>query len=252
MSTPTAKDLLAQADRMMRQRTPEELPVLTDLVIEEIEIPSLTDRMDDVIPTHARPVSAPAAAKPALAPAPAHVPLPVAASVPAKPGPSVSTSAAEPPRAAMPVFPGQALGVAPPVAAPPIPAPPPAAKAQDVFGVRPSMGSDDAAPPSLAAGPNTQTAAASVREQFNAQLLTKLEELQHSVYSQVMQQLELHAAGSLKEHLRTTLEPALVDIARDIAEQVSEDTVTQVRDVLSKSVDAEIARLREQLSKRRS
>ena len=38
MSTPAAKDLLAQADRMMRQRVPEELPVLTDLIVEEIEI----------------------------------------------------------------------------------------------------------------------------------------------------------------------------------------------------------------------
>ena len=54
MSLPTAKDLLAQADRLMRQRTPEELPVLTDLVIEEIEIPSLSERMDEVIPTRAR------------------------------------------------------------------------------------------------------------------------------------------------------------------------------------------------------
>ena len=103
----------------------------------------------------------------------------------------------------------------------------------------------------VAAGPTTVTAMVNVREQFNAQLLTKMEELQHSVYSQVMQQLEIYASGSLKTHLRETLLPALTDIARDIAEQVAEDTSNQVREVVSKAVDSEIARLREQLAKRR-
>ena len=34
MSTPAAKICLRKADRMMRQRVPEELPVLTDLIVE--------------------------------------------------------------------------------------------------------------------------------------------------------------------------------------------------------------------------
>ena len=102
----------------------------------------------------------------------------------------------------------------------------------------------------IAAAPNTASGA-SAREQFNALLISRLEEMRHSVYSQVMQQLELHAAGSLKTHLRESLTAALADIARDIADQVAEDTSTQVRDVVSRAVDGEIARLREQLSKRR-
>ncbi len=221
MSTPTAKDLLAQADRLMRQRTPEELPVLTDLVIEEIEITSLTDRMDDLIPNHARPAWLPEPEKPAppaaqVAPALAPAPLP------------------QQPQ--------------------PRPTAPPAdmrnAITSDMLGVRPSLRHD--AHLSHVADPTTVTAVANVRDQFNAQLLTKLEELQHGVYSQVMQQLEIYAAGSLKDHVRDMLLPALTDIARDIAAQVAEDTSTQVREVVSKAVDSEIARLREQLSKRRA
>lgn len=82
-------------------------------------------------------------------------------------------------------------------------------------------------------------------------LVPRLEELRHSVYSQVMQQLELHAGGSLKAHLQEALSVALADIARDIAVQVAEDTSTQVRQVVSDAVDAEIARLREQLAAKR-
>ena len=208
MSTPTAKELLAQADRLMRQRTPEELPVLTDLVIEEIELTSLTDRMDDVIPTHARPAWA-AQPKPPLASSPTPLPRPTA---------------------------------------------PPAdmrhAVASDVLGVRPMMKHDGAH--GSATDQTTVTSVTNVRDQFNGQLLTKLEELQHGVYSQVMQQLEIYAAGSLKDHVRDMLLPALTDIARDIAAQVAEDTSAQVREVVSKAVDSEIARLRDQLSKRRT
>ena len=104
----------------------------------------------------------------------------------------------------------------------------------------------------MAGGATTVTAIVNVREQFNAQLLTKMEELQHSVYSQVMQQLEIYSSGALKAHLRETLLPALTDIAHDIAEQVAEDTANEVREIVSKAVDSEIARLREQLAKRRS
>ena len=158
MSTPTAKDLLAQADRLMRQRTPEELPVLTDLVIEEIEVMSLSDRMDDVIPTHARP-------------APAFAPVPT-------PSPSPAASTPMTPPDAPPADMRNAL-------------------APDVLGVRPAMKHD--APHMSALDPTTVAAVASVRDQFNAQLLTRLEELQHGVYSQVMQQLEIYVADGLTE-----------------------------------------------------
>ena len=123
------------------------------------------------------------------------------------------------------------------------------AVAPEVFGVRPLVKHDE--PHTSALDSTTVTALANVRDQFNAQLLTRLEELQHGVYSQVMQQLEIYAAGSLKEHVRDMLLPALTDIVRDLATQVAEDTSTQVREVVSKAVDSEIARLREQLSKRR-
>lgn len=222
MSTPTAKDLLAQADRLMRQRIPEELPVLTDLVIEEIELKSLTDHMEDVIPTHARPARAP---------------------TPQQPSPALlretSASAPQPVSAASPPTPRQS-------------APPTDMRnafKPDMLGVLPTMKHE--ALRVTATDPTTVTAVANVRDQFNAQLLTKLEELQHGVYSQVMQQLEVYAAGSLKDRVRDMLLPALTDMARDIAAQVADDTSNQVREVVSKAVDSEIARLREQLSKRR-
>ncbi len=239
MSTPTAKDLLAQADRLMRQRTPEELPVLTDLVIEEIEFTSLSDRMDEVIPTSSRPSWMPASratpAVPVVAPSPAPI-LPAARAPVAAPVPV----------AAQPVAPATATVAAAVAAAP---RSPPLA---ELFAGRPRAPQDSPGGLASAGGPTTQSALASVREQFNEQLLAKMEELQHSVFSQVMQKLELHAAGSLKTHLRETLEPALIGIARDLAEQVAEDTANQVREVVSNAVDAEIARLREQFAKRRT
>ena len=224
MSTPTAKDLLAQADRLMRQRIPEELPVLTDLVIEEIELTSLTERMEDVIPTHARPARAPASQQPPPAllwetSASVSTPLP--------------TSAASPPQSHASAPPTDMRNAFRP----------------DMLGVLPTMKHE--ALRMSATDPTTVTAVANVRDQFNAQLLTKLEELQHGVYSQVMQQLEIYAAGSLKDRVRDMLLPALTDMARDIAAQVADDTSNQVREVVSKAVDSEIARLREQLSKRR-
>ena len=212
MSMPTAKDLLAQADRLMRQRSPEELPVLTDLIVEEIEIPSLSDRMDEVIPTRVQPFSVSAST--------ANAPVAVAAAANA----TVAAAVVAPPRT-------QPLA--------------------ELFSRRPRPLQDAHAAMATSDGPSTQTAMANVREKFNEQLLAKMEELQHSVFSQVMQKLEVHAAGSLKTHLRQTLEPALIGIARDLAEQVAEDTATQVRQVVSDTVDAEIARLREQFAKKR-
>lgn len=249
MSTPTAKDLLAQADRLMRQRIPQELPVLTDLVIEEIELTSLTDRMDDVIPTHSRPAWMPAPIKPSV-PSPAGA---ITARLAASPE-SVQTP--PPARAPTPMVSAHVavpLAAALPAALAPVHPPPDQdiVDAADVLGMRPRMSSD--MPPSVSSdGPVTVTAMANVREQFNAQLVAKLAELQHGVYSQVMQQLEIYAAGALKDHIRDMLLPALTDVARDIAQQVAEDTSTQVREVVSKAVDTEIARLRDQLSKRRT
>ena len=190
MISTTAKDLLAQADRLMRQRIPEELPVLTDLVIDEIEPTGLTDRTDDANASRVRPAWAPLPQKPLLAP--------------------VSTGAPADLRNAV------AAGV------------------------------------SASSDPTIESSAANLRDQLNAQLLTKLEELRHDVYSQVMQQLEIYAAGSLKDHVRDTLLPVLTDIARDIAQQVADDTSTRVREVVSKAVDFEFARLREQLSKQKT
>ena len=104
------------------------------------------------------------------------------------------------------------------------------------------------APAGSTSGPSLGPSVADVRDPFNAQLLTKLEELQHDVYSQVMQRLEIYAAGSLKDHVRDMLLPVLTDIAQ----QVADETSTQVREVVSKAVDFEFARLREQLSKQKT
>lgn len=225
MSSPTAKELLAQADRLMRQRTPEELPVLTDLVIEEIEIPSLSDRMDEVIPTHSRPVSPTAVLAATSSAAVSRPPL-----IAPAPAPIAHTPAAPSPLSAQ-------LEQSPPLDA--------------LFAGRPRASHETPSAAATFEGPNTQSALASVREKFNEQLLAKMDELQHSVFSQVMQKLEISASGSLKAHLRQTLEPALIGIARELAEQVAEDTATQVRQVVSDAVDAEIARLRAQFAKKR-
>ena len=238
MSVPTAKELLAQADRLMRQRTPEELPVLTDLVIEEIEIPSLSEHMDEVIPTRSRAPSVPArqvltAANPSSRSPEA---LPASAASAASAAFAAPHAPASSP-AALVAPAGTATPRSPPLAEP-------------AMG-RPMLPRDANAAMAASEGPNTQTAMANVREKFNEQLLLKLEELQHSVFNQVMQKLEIHAAGSLKTHLRETLEPALMGIARDLAEQVAEDTASRVRQVVSDAVDAEIARLREQIANRR-
>jgi hypothetical protein len=236
MSTSTAKDLLAQADRLMRQRAPEELPVLTDLVIEEppparperaYVPPSWLPGPPEALP-HGAAHEAPVASTSSVAFAPAVSSPPVASFA----GEDRSADAAQfhphPPAAQVAAF-----------------------AATDALGSLPRMPYDAHPTTGTGAGPTTVTATHNLREQFNAQLLAKLEELQHSVYSQVMQQLELYAAGSLKSHLRDTLLPALTAMANDIAEQVAEDTSTQVREVVSKAVDSEIARLRIQLAKRR-
>ena len=234
MSNTVAKDLLAQADRLMKQRSPEELPVLTDLVVEEIEIPSLDRTIlvggqmfgPDDLPRPARaPAPVPVAAS--VVPPPASVPLDAIPVVTER----VFAAPGAPLPAASPVAPVAAKPAAPSIEPPPATLKPPPASPADP-------------PVALAAIPN-------VREQFNAQLATKLEELRHAVFNQAMQQLELHADGSLKKHLRDSLSSALAEVVQDLADQVAEDTAARVREVVGSAVDAEIARLREQLSKRR-
>ncbi len=89
------------------------------------------------------------------------------------------------------------------------------------------------------------------REQFDQAVIAKLEQIQHSVYSQVMQQLELHATGEMKRKLREALEPALMQVSRDIAAQVAEETSLQVQHIVSNAVENEVARLREQILNKR-
>ena len=166
----------------MRQRTQEELPVLTDLVIDDIESTSLPDRVNNAITTNVQPAWASQPQQPWLLPAPVVSPV----------------------------------------------------------DTRNSIAPDESAFNSTH-GPN----AANVDDPFNAQLLVKLKELQHDVYSQVMQQLEIYVAGSLKDHVRDMLLPMLTDITQ----QVADETSTQIREVVSKTVDFEFTRLREQLFK---
>jgi len=234
MTAPTAKELLAQADRLMRRRepgAPEELPVLTDLVVEEIEMPSLEFSFD---------APPPVAPLPKVASAPAPSPAKVS-----PPAPEIDyvtldemiAPVAVPP-AAVPIEP--ALTVLMPAVVP-APAPEPAVAL---------------APAAALAGPTTpptapQAAVPNVREQFNAQIVAKLEEVRHAVFNQAMQQLELHADGGLKHHLRESLTERLVPVVDDIVQSVIEETTQQVREVVARAVDAEIARLREQLSRKR-
>ncbi|TAG66689.1 MAG: hypothetical protein EAZ24_16035 [Burkholderiales bacterium] len=96
-----------------------------------------------------------------------------------------------------------------------------------------------------------ERAATYTREQFDKAVATKLEELGHAVYSQVMQQLELHAAGELKRRLREALEPALMQVSLDIAAQVADETSNQIQSVVTIAVEAEVARLREQIQAKR-
>ncbi len=232
MTAPTAKELLAQADRLMRRRepgAPEELPVLTDLVVEEIEMPSLEFSFD---------------APPPVAPLPkvARAPAPTPAKV-SPPAPKIDyvtldemIAPVAAPAATAPLEP--ALTAVMPAAVP-APAPEPAVAPAAAFAV----------PTTPPAAP--QAAVPNVREQFNAQIVAKLEEVRHAVFNQAMQQLELHADGGLKHHLRESLTERLVPVVDDIVQSVIEETTQQVREVVARAVDAEIARLREQLSRKR-
>ena len=245
-AAPTAKELLAQADRLMRRRepgAPEELPVLTDLVVEEIEMPSLEFTFD----APPRPAASVPKAE-TLPPLPAE---PAEPTRPTKPTPPaleldyVTLDEMVAPASALVVPVAQAA----PVAQPEIQAGP-----DDVA----SMPAASAAPGVVASServtassPTPPAAIPNVREQFNAQIVAKLEEVRHAVFNQAMQQLELHADGGLKHHLRESLNERLVPVVEDIVQSVIEETTQQVREVVARAVDAEIARLREQLSRKR-
>lgn len=252
MSNPTAKELLAQADQLMRRQRPsDDLPVLTELVRDADTPPLLEERLDigeailsfddmalpeveeldlnDAIalqPTFATTANASPASPihinsmPVTAMTSAvteavspHVPTTIAASLPTWTVPAIATSAS-----------AAELGSRIPLVAPP------------------ASFSDVSAP---------HSGGLYTREQFDAMLATKLEEVQHSVYSQVMQQLELHTTGRMRENLRAALEPTVELIVGDIITQIADETAIQMQAVVSNAVDAEVTRLREQITKRR-
>lgn len=231
MSNDPAKELLAQADRLMKKgRTSlDDLPVLTDFVPADSPGPSTPTR----VPATARsPLNSPtvgAEGTPYLSSA---MPLPEVEEVSIAEFNRSAQSAAR--------------------AVPPVPAMPPAAAARPSV---PAPATPAVPPPAPDGGPPTILPPGAIvltRAQFDQRIADKLEELQHAVFSQAMQQLELHAAGSLKERLRDALLPALNQVAADIAQQVAEETADQVRAVVARAVEDEVRRLRERLTQRRT
>jgi hypothetical protein len=204
MSNSTAKDLLEQADRLIRRpKASEDVPVLTDMVggqtispRNKVSIPDLTERVDtgDVMPKRAD--------------------LP------------------EVEELSMSDFRRAVDGT----------------RREPTLGASAASAKRGDAPRGVK---QSAEAATYTREQFDAAVSSKLEQLQHSVYSQVMQQLELHATGEMKRRLREALEPALTQVALDIAAQVADETAIQVQSIVSNAVENEVARLREQIQTKR-
>jgi hypothetical protein len=210
MSTPSAKDLLEQADQLIRRsRSTDDLPVLTELVA---DAPLHGSAVPPNIPDLTEFVDAPTSYA-------ARAPLPEVEEVSIANYPSTAHSERTEPM----------LGIA---AAP-------LTQSRSTFN-----------PPTTRRSEG-DIAATYTREQFDAAIVAKLEQVQHSVYSQVMQQLELHATGEMKRKLREALEPALTQVALDIAAQVSEETSIQVQSIVSNAVENEVARLREQIESKR-
>jgi flagellar biosynthesis/type III secretory pathway protein FliH len=226
MTTPSAKDLLAQADELIRRtRAPADLPVLTELVTE-------TPR--------SKPTSRLAASVEGIPD------LTELIETPAKRDAGDTLEVEE---ISFEEFKREALNER----------------------REPSLGLDDSAPAMHEIFPSqikafadaSQRSASALRSdgdntatytkaQFETAVAAKLEQMQHSVYSQVMQQLELHATGEMKRNLREALEPALTQVALDLAAQVAEETSIQMQQIISNAVENEVARLREQiLNKRR-
>jgi hypothetical protein len=219
MTTPSAKDLLAQADELIRRtRSPADLPVLTELVGD---------------PSHQK---SPTRVNPAIEVIPD------------------LTDMVEPPMSRNRTKPLEVEEISF------------EEFKREVRGERrePSLGFDDrlgvpheifpsAVKPSPVSSPIAQSEGSTsyTRDQFHAAVAAKLEQMQHSVYSQVMQQLELHATGEMKRKLREALEPALTQVALDLAAQVAEETSIQVQQIVANAVDDEVARLREQIQNKR-
>ncbi len=198
MTTPSAKDLLAQADQLIRrQSSGEDLPVLTELVSEvSATKPIAMDASRDAIPSLTDFVE------------------------PSFGAPDQSVSATRAPSRREPTLAA-------------------AADNTDIFS--------SARPTFVASRAEVETTTSYTRAQFDAAVASKLDQMAHSVYSQVMQQLELHATGEMKRKLRIALEPALTQVALDIAAQVAEETSIQVQSIVASAVDNELARLREQI-----
>jgi hypothetical protein len=270
MSNLSAKELLAQADQLMRRTRPaDDLPVLTELVRDtELQPPMLEERIDneDAIFSF-EDMALPEADALDLTEAMALLPAltQAAPAAPAEPDYAPPQAAPTPPISAYfaPSQPTVAMSswTASPISTPTGELATSAAvhsQTEPTFRdlsastsiASPIITSSESSPTQVLASTAPPTALYS-REQFDAMLVTKLEEIQHSVYSQVMQQLELHATGRMRENLRASLEPTLKLIVDEIAAQVVDETAIQMQSVISNSVDAEVARLREQLTKRR-
>jgi hypothetical protein len=239
VSNPTAKELLAQADQLMRRARPaDDLPVLTELVRDTDSLPpTLEERIDGDAPIFTfDDMDLPEVEELDLSQAQA---LQVTF---ASPAPSTPFSNASVVALSMPNAPVAAPSATPtwtsasPVAIAPTP---------------PSFHAPVIAISDPVSAQSSRSGAIYTREQFDAMLVTKLEEIQHSVYSQVMQQLELHATGRMRENLRASLEPTVKLIVDEITAQVADETAIQMQSVVSNAVDSEVARLREQLSKKR-
>jgi hypothetical protein len=305
MTTPTAKTLLAQADQLMRRsRSPEDLPVLTELVRDttsprdNFEPLVLDERIDD-LPHDAGMIPLPeveeldprasyevrtafSPARPLAQPTPSFTQPTPSFTQPTpsftqptpsftQPTPSftqsTSSSTQPTPSSSLPSAPSPSPSPHPPqrpsslstsVAASWLDAPPMVARAGSAPQSAPAsassyVGTASSRAPIVATTESTsnEPATAFTRDQINAMLVKRLEQMQHSVYSQVMQQLELHATGQMKENLRAVLVPALSSLANDIATQVAEETSNQMQTVIANAVENEVARLREQLTKKR-
>jgi hypothetical protein len=264
MSSLSARELLAQADQLMRRTRPaDDLPVLTELVRDtELQPPMLDERIynedaifsfeDMALPeADALDLTEAMALLPALTPAaPVYVPPQVAPTPPISAyfAPSQPTVAMSSWTASPISTPTGELATSAAVHSQTEPTFRDLSASTSIAS--PIITSSESSPTQVLASTAPPTALYS-REQFDAMLVTKLEEIQHSVYSQVMQQLELHATGRMRENLRASLEPTLKLIVDEIAAQVVDETAIQMQSVISNSVDAEVARLREQLTKRR-
>ncbi|MDW8311951.1 MAG: hypothetical protein RMK02_04315 [Burkholderiales bacterium] len=203
MSNLTAKELLAQAERLMRRgrSSADDLPVLTDFVQEESSS-TATRRAEDLPQSSATATTENVAAAPP------------------------QTQAIDEPTWSKAV---SAVASAPAAA---------------------GGGAEASTRPRLVPLPPGSVVMS--REQFDARLAEKLEEVQHAVFVQAMQQLELHASGRMRERLLEALLPMLERSSQAIAQQVAEETAAQVRTVVATAVEEEIRRLRERLQARRA